>query len=110
MKKKFIVKCLLSMILISPLVVDQVQAEVLDKEPNVKRQWKLKYQEKLNKELPTDGADWVLDSYGNDSPWHVDHLDDDGDFLKSKEEMIFLSSLTVLIYYENKCSLEKMAG
>lgn len=84
MKKKFIVKCLLSMILISPLVVDQVQAEVLDKEPNVNRQWKLKYQEKLNKELPTDGADWVLDSYGDASPWHVDHLDDDGDFFKIK--------------------------
>ncbi|WP_077303166.1 hypothetical protein [Virgibacillus pantothenticus] len=48
------------------------------------RGWKLQYHEKFNQKLPVDEAPWVMDNYGETSPWNVDHLDDDGEFFKVK--------------------------
>lgn len=93
MEYKHVVKAILFVLLISILVVSQAQAEVLGKEPNIQKQWKLKYQEKFNQELPTEESDWVVDHHGESSPWNVDHLDDDGEFFKIQGGEDFLKSL-----------------
>lgn len=82
MMKPTLAKCVLSVALLTSLVTVEAHAEVLDQEPNNYRQWMLKYHENFKKEVPADKVDWVHDSYGDDSPWHVDHLDDDGKFFK----------------------------
>ncbi|WP_407319960.1 hypothetical protein UQW22_05800 [Isoptericola halotolerans] len=51
-------------------------------DPDVVRQpgWELMYSESFNEPLPIDDEPWVIDPHGDKSPWHVDHLDDDGEF------------------------------
>lgn len=44
--------------------------------------WKLMYHEDFQDLLSFDDIPWEIDSYGDNSPWHVDHLDDDGEFFQ----------------------------
>ena len=56
--------------------------EIAHKNGNFHKKWQLKYQESFGKPLPVDDAPWVRDPHGEQSPWNVDHLDDDGDFFQ----------------------------
>ncbi|MEV8254406.1 hypothetical protein AB0O95_10635 [Rhodoglobus sp. NPDC076762] len=42
--------------------------------------WTLVHQEDFSGGLDVNGAAWQVDPYGEESPWNVDHLDDDGRF------------------------------
>jgi hypothetical protein len=52
------------------------------KKGGIHRKWKLKYRETFDKPLPMEKAPWVRDPHGEESPWHVDHLDDDGAYFR----------------------------
>ncbi|WP_312980252.1 hypothetical protein [Corynebacterium sp.] len=54
--------------------------------------WHLKYSEDFEAPLPTDGR-WVVDPHGEDSPWHVDEFDDDGEYFGVKGGDAFAEAL-----------------
>ncbi|MCK7675252.1 hypothetical protein [Corynebacterium pygosceleis] len=45
--------------------------------------WKLQHQETFDTAPNLDAVPWVEDTYGDDSPWHVDEFDDDGIYFKN---------------------------
>lgn len=42
--------------------------------------WKLLHEEKFDKDLGVDKAEWQIDPLGKDSPWYVDEFSDDGQY------------------------------
>lgn len=58
------------------------QADPADQAPG--RKWQLVYTESFGAPTGIDQAPWVRDPHGEDSPWNVDHLDDDGEFFRVK--------------------------
>ena len=55
-------------------------------------QWKLQYEENFEQAF-TEPAEWIEDTYGPKSPYHVDAFDEDGDFFIQKYGATFLEQL-----------------
>ncbi|MDN6281722.1 MAG: hypothetical protein L0J74_00130 [Corynebacterium sp.] len=54
--------------------------------------WTLKYSEDFDTPLGETGS-WVVDPQGEDSPWHVDEFDDDGEYFQVKGGEEFTEAL-----------------
>lgn len=58
------------------------------------QKWKLKYKENFNTPLVINSEPWVRDPHGEQSPWNVDHLDDDGQYFQVQGGEAFHTQLT----------------
>lgn len=66
--------------------------------------WRLAFGESFERDLPVNGADWVRDPLGPDSPWAVDAFDDDGTAFKDMSDPAFSAQLDTLNVFRKRVS------
>lgn len=65
--------------------ISKEKNSALSGSPDAHHYWKLKYEEDFSEDLQVNDEPWVLDDYGENSPWKVNgELDDDGEFFHIK--------------------------
>lgn len=62
-------------------------------EPPLREGWQLVHEENFNTPLDMDKFAWQVDPHGDNSPWHVDEFDDDGEFFTINGDDYFRDAL-----------------
>jgi len=88
--------------------VDKEEKSKKEKKPKKEKEtkWKLMYHEKFNKPFK-EPEEWIEDTYGEDSPYHVGPFDEDGEFFMEKGGQDFIDGLNEFRSYRKSYTYGK---
>lgn len=86
--------------ILSGLLATQLYSQA--ESPTATAKWKLLYEETFDANIPTQEIPWQRDPHGPKSPWHVDHIDDDGEYFRVNGGKDFLKQLNSFDIYRKR--------